>query len=113
MTLSTTRQHGADLRLPIGGELVDDAIDRRRGGRRVQRAEHEVTRFGGLDGDCDRFEIAYSPTRTMSVLTQGWPAARSERARMRSHSRWLIGTSDSDARIRWDSMVIDDRCACG
>ena len=56
--LQRLRQHDADLRLLIGRELIDDAIDRRRRGRGVQRAEHEVAGLRGLDRDRHRLEIA-------------------------------------------------------
>ena len=52
-------QHHPDLRLPVRRELIDDAIDRRRRGRRVQRAEHQVAGLGRLDRDRHRLEVAH------------------------------------------------------
>jgi hypothetical protein len=57
--LERGRQHGADLRLALGRELVDDAVDRRGRRSRVQRAEHEVAGFRGFDCDLDRLEVAH------------------------------------------------------
>ena len=51
-------EHDADLRLPIGRELIDDAVDRAGRRRRVQRAEDEVARLRRLDGDRDGLEVA-------------------------------------------------------
>ena len=42
-----------------GGELIDDAIDGADRRRRVERAEDEVARLGGLDRDRDRLEVAH------------------------------------------------------
>ena len=51
-------EHHANLLLPVGRELVDDAVDRARRRRRVQRAEDEVARLGRLDRDRHRLEVA-------------------------------------------------------
>ena len=56
--LQRLRQHDADLRLLLGRELIDHAIDGRRRGGRVQRAEHQVAGLRGLDRDRDGLEIA-------------------------------------------------------
>ena len=56
--LQRFREHDADLRLPVGRELVDDAVDRRRRGRRVQRAEHQVAGLRRLDRDGDGLQVA-------------------------------------------------------
>ena len=56
-----------------GGELVDDAIDRRRSGRRVQRSENQVTRLRGLHGDRDRLQVPHLqclPHRTPQCLAR-------------------------------------------
>ena len=49
----------AHLLLLVGGEGVHDTVDRlgRAGG--VERAEHEVARFGGGDGCADRLEVVH------------------------------------------------------
>ena len=41
------------------GKHVDDAVDRAGRARRVQRAEHDVARFGRGDGRFDRFQVAH------------------------------------------------------
>ncbi|MEZ5177165.1 MAG: hypothetical protein R2746_02495 [Acidimicrobiales bacterium] len=56
----------ADLRLPGGGEDVDDAVER--GGRvvGVQRGEHEVAGLGHGERGGDALGVAISPTSTTS-----------------------------------------------
>ena len=48
------RQHGADLRLAVCRELIDQPVDGARRRRRVQRAEDEVPRLRRLDRDRKR-----------------------------------------------------------
>ena len=68
------RQHDADLRLPVGRELVDDAVHRARRRRGVKRSEHEVPRLGGLDGDGHRLEIPHlADEDDIGVLTERCP----------------------------------------
>ena len=105
--LQRLRQHDADLRLLVGGELIDHAIDGRRRGRRVQRAEHEVAGFRRLDRDRDRLEIAhFADQHDVRILAQRRAQRRLEavgvradlalvdqarpcsRARTRSGPRW-------------------------
>ncbi len=49
----------AHLTLLVGGEHVDDAVDRLRGVLRVQRGEDQVTGLGGGQGRGDRLEVAH------------------------------------------------------
>ena len=56
-TLERLREHHADLLLPVGRELIDERSIGARRGRRVQRAEHQVTGLRRLDRDRDRLEI--------------------------------------------------------
>src|SRR5690606_617167 len=49
----------ANLVLLVAGEDVDDAVDRAGGATGVERAEHDVARFGGGDGGLDRFQVAH------------------------------------------------------
>jgi hypothetical protein len=56
--LQRFREHDPNLRLLLGRKLIDDAIDRRRRGRRMQGAEHQVARLGRFDRDGDGLEIA-------------------------------------------------------
>ena len=42
----------------IAGQGVDDAVDRLHGARGMQRAEHQVARFGGRHGHADRLAVA-------------------------------------------------------
>src|SRR5688572_32739424 len=44
-SLQTRGEHDPDLFLPVRRELIDDAIDGRRRGGGVQRAEHEMPRL--------------------------------------------------------------------
>jgi hypothetical protein len=52
------RHHGAHLRLLVGREHVDDAVDGLGRARRVHRAEHEVTGLGGGERERDGLEVA-------------------------------------------------------
>ena len=62
----------ADLFLLIGGERVDDAVDRAGGAGGVQRAEHQVAGFGGGDGGGDRRQVAhFADEHDVGVLAQG------------------------------------------
>src|SRR3954449_6103368 len=42
-------EHDPDLRLPVRGELIDDPVNRRRGGCRVKGSKHEVAGFRRLN----------------------------------------------------------------
>ena len=54
------------------GKDVDDAVDRAGGARGVQRAEHDVARFGRGDGRLDRFQVAHFADQDhVGVLPQG------------------------------------------
>ena len=84
-------EHDADLRLPVRRKLIDDAIDGRRRGRRVQRAEHQVAGLGRLDRDRHRLQIAQLADQDdVRILAQ----RRAQRALNESvcvrTSRWLI-----------------------
>ena len=62
------------------------AVDRRRRGRRVQRAEHEVAGLGRLDGDGDRLEIAQLADQDdVRVLAQRRAQRVLERVGVRVH----------------------------
>src|SRR5438105_7904975 len=56
--LQRFREHDADLRLPIGRKLVDDAIDGAYRARRVHRSKNQVTGLRCLDRHRDSLEIA-------------------------------------------------------
>ena len=65
------RQLRADLILLVGGEDVDDAVDRALGTGRVQRAKHHVPRFGRGDRRFDRLQVAHLADQDhVGVLTQ-------------------------------------------
>ena len=56
------QEHGqlnADLRLLVGREHVDDAVDRVGRADGMERGDDEVARFGGGHGDLDRFVVAH------------------------------------------------------
>ena len=57
--LQRHRQLDADLRLLVGREDVDDAVDRLRRVLGVQRAEHEVAGLGRGQRRADRLEVAH------------------------------------------------------
>ena len=64
-------EHHADLRLPVGRELVDDPVHGGAGRRRVQRAEDQVAGLGGLDGDGDRLQVPHlADEHDVRVLAQ-------------------------------------------
>ena len=52
-----TGELGGDLRLLVGGENIDDAVDGLRGICGVEGGEDEVAGLGGGEGDADGFEI--------------------------------------------------------
>ena len=61
----------AHLRLLLGGEDVDDAVDRARRALRVQRAEDEVAGLGGGQRSRDRLEVAHLAEEDhVGVLTE-------------------------------------------
>ena len=54
------------------GKDVDDAVDRALGAGGVQRAEHDVARFGRGDGRLDRLQVAhFADEDHVGVLPQG------------------------------------------
>ena len=73
------------------GKHVDDAVDRALALDGVQRAEHDVARFGRGDGRFDRFQVAHFADQDhVRVLPQG--AAQSLRRTIGTStptSRWL------------------------
>ena len=81
----------ADLLLLVGGEDVDDAVDRALGAGGVQRAEDDVAGFGRRDGRLDRLQVAHFADQDhVGVLTQGrggWP--RRNVGTSTPNSRWL------------------------
>jgi len=52
-------EHDANLLLLVGGEGVDDPVDRLGGGVRMERGENEQPRFGGGHRHADRLEVAH------------------------------------------------------
>ena len=62
----------ADLRLPVGRELVDDPVDRGGRGVGVQRAEDEVPGLGAVSmRDGDRLEVAHlADEHDVGILAQ-------------------------------------------
>ena len=48
----------ADLRLLVGGEAGEDAVDRLRRAGRVERAEDDVAGLGGGERERDRLVVA-------------------------------------------------------
>ena len=69
-----------------GGELVDHPIDRRRGGRRVQRAEHQVSRLRRLDGNRNGLEIPQlADQHDVRIFAQRRPQRVLERIGVRVH----------------------------
>ena len=80
------RQHRAHLLLPVRRELIDEAVDRARRRRRVQRREHEVTRLGRLDRDRHGLEVAQlADEHDVGILAQRSAQRRLERARVHAH----------------------------
>ncbi len=73
------RELRADLLLLVRGEHVDDAVHRALGTGRVQRAEHDVARFGGGDRRLNRFEVAhFAHEDHVGVHPQGTPEGLGE-----------------------------------
>src|ERR1043166_3687245 len=71
ISLERIGEHHPNLFLTVRGKLIDDAIDRARRRRRVQRAEHQVSRLGRLDGDRHRLEIAeLADENDVGILTE-------------------------------------------
>ena len=94
-------QHRADLRLPVGRELIDDAVDGGRRGRRVQRAEHEVAGLGGLDRDRDRLEVAHlADQHDVRILAQ----RRAQRVLERVGVRVDLALVDQAALVLVDEL---------
>ena len=68
----TGGQLGADLRLLVGREGVDDTVDGGRGAGGVQGAEDQVTGFGGGHGGFDGDQVAqFADEDDVGVLTEG------------------------------------------
>ena len=57
--LQRAGEHDPNLLLLLGGEDVDDPVDRAGRALRVQRAEHEVAGLGGGERGADRLEVAH------------------------------------------------------
>ena len=76
----------------LPGKHVDDAVDRALGTVGVQRAEHDVARFGRGDGRFDRLQVAHFADQDhVRVLPQArgeWP--RQKLGTSTPISRWLI-----------------------
>ena len=51
--------HDANLVALVGGENIEQAVERARGVAGVERAEHEVAGLRGGDGEGDRLEVAH------------------------------------------------------
>ena len=70
--LQHERELGPDLRLLVGGEDVDDAVDGLGRGVGVQGAEGEVAGLGDPQGRLDRLEVAHlADQHHVRVLAQG------------------------------------------
>ncbi len=70
--LQRDRQLHAHLALLVGGEHVDDAVDRLRGVLGVQRGEHEVAGLGRGQRGGDRLQVAHLADEDhVGVLAQG------------------------------------------
>src|SRR4030067_735380 len=70
-SLEDERQLGADLGLLVGGENIEDAVDRLDGRVRVQGREHEGPRPPNGPGGLDRLEIPhFSDEDDVRVLSQ-------------------------------------------
>jgi hypothetical protein len=68
---STKRELRPDLRLLVGGEDVDDPVDRLHRAVRVQGAEGEVARLGDRQRRLDRLEVAHlADQHDVGVLTE-------------------------------------------
>src|SRR6185437_15729612 len=77
--LEHLREHDADLRLPVRGELIDDAVHRRRRGGGVQGAEHQVPRLRRFERNGDGLEVAhFADQHDVRILTEGRPERRLE-----------------------------------
>ena len=58
MALQVVGERLADGPVLVGREQVEDAVDRGRGTGGVDGAEHQVARFGGVDGRLERIDVA-------------------------------------------------------
>ena len=77
-----------DLVAPLGGEHVDDTVERLRGVVGVQRGEHEVTGLGERQRDRDRVEVAhFAEQDDVGVFTQCAAQAVGEADRRRCRPR--------------------------
>ena len=109
-------QHDADLRLAVGGKLIDHAVDRRRRGRRVQRAEHEVAGLRRLDGDRHRLEIAHlADEHDVRIFAQRRAQRVLERVGVRAHlalvdQALLVLVHELDRILDRDDVILR---ACG
>ena len=84
------RKLRANLILLARGEHVDDAVDRALGAGGVQRAEHDVARFGGADGRLDRGQIAQlAHEDDVGVLRSARRRASEKLGTSTPISRWL------------------------
>ena len=79
-------QHGARLRLSVGGKSVHHTIHRLAGIVRVQRAEYEKARLGRGERERNRFEIAHlAHEHNIGVLAQRCLKPGGKRIRVARH----------------------------
>ncbi len=76
--------HDADLLALIDRENIEHAVERAGGIAGVERAEHEVARFRGGDGELDRFQIAhFTDHDDIGIFAQRAAQGRAEGLRVR------------------------------
>ena len=104
----------ANLVALIDREHVEHPVERAGGAARVQRAQHEVTRFRGADGERDRLQIAHFADHDhIRVLAQRAAQRRREGARVRMHL--TLGDVAAAARMMYSmgsSSVMMWSCRC-
>ncbi len=70
--LEVVRQRLADGAVLVRREQVEDTVDRGRGAGGVDGAEHQVARFGRMDGGLERFDVAQLADQDdVGILTHG------------------------------------------
>ena len=105
-------QGRADLVLLAAGENVDDAVHRLGGAGGVQRAEHEMARGGGGQGQFDGFQVAhFTDEDDVRVFAQGPAQRRRERLRVHAHlavvdERLLALVDEFDGVLDRDDVVL-------
>ena len=110
--LSDSAKRGAHLILLAGGEHVDDAVHRLGGAGGVQRAENEVARGGGGQGEFDGFEVAHFPDEDdVRVLAQRAAQGGGEGFRVDAHlavvdQRLLALVDELDGVFHRDDVVL-------